>query len=159
MTPWPGDARRERTTFGGLRRAALMASVPSFGNATTERRLESLLRAARLTGWRKHEDLPGRPDFTWRKGRVVAFVDGCFWHGHDCNRNLKPKANALAWRVKVCRNRVRDRRVARRLRREGWSVLRIWECALARSPQRCVDRIRQRLHRQESLGGMGAVVA
>ena len=67
MSRWPGNAQRERTTFGGLLRGQLMSRVRSTGNQTTEKRLASLLRAAGLTGWRTHQSLPGRPDFVWLK--------------------------------------------------------------------------------------------
>ena len=103
-----------------------MSRVRGKGNLTTEERLASLLRKARLRGWRRHQPLPGRPDFVWYNAGLVVFVDGCFWHGHDCRRNLAPKTNAQAWKEKFERNRRRDMRTARQLRRAGWSVIRIW---------------------------------
>lgn len=139
---WPGDAQNQTTTFGGVSRSALMSSVRSRGNATTEQRLAGLLRTAHLSGWRRHQPLLGRPDFIWRRQKVAVFVDGCFWHGHECGRNLTPKTNAHLWREKIRRNKNRDRRVTRKLRQLGWKVCRIWECDLAANPQRCVDKVR-----------------
>jgi len=150
MSGWPGDARRERTTFGGLSRGELMARVRGAGNKSTEQRLLVLLRSAGLTGWRRRQPMPGRPDFVWPKARVAVFVDGCFWHGHDCGRNVTPKTNARAWREKIQRNHARDRRVDRTLRRGGWSVIRIWECVLPRDPERCIARIRSRVEKSYS---------
>ena len=70
-----------------------------------------------------------RPDFVFRTQRVAVFVDGCFWHG--CPRHAtRPKQNRAFWDAKIARNRARDRKVSRTLRAAGWSVLRIWECAL-----------------------------
>lgn len=143
MKRWPGDPRKERTPFGGLRRGELMSRVRSSGNLTTERRLAALLRRAGVKGWRRHQRLPGRPDYVWPNLKLAVFVDGCFWHGHACGRNLAPRTNAKAWREKIERNRARDRRVAGALRRMGWSVLRIWECHLAKAPDRCLARIRK----------------
>jgi DNA mismatch endonuclease (patch repair protein) len=143
MSRWPGNAQEERTTFGGLRRGQLMSRVRSTGNLTTEKRLAFLLREAGLTGWRRHQSLPGRPDFVWQKTKVAIFVDGCFWHGHDCGRNVTPRTNAEVWREKIEGNQGRDRKNTRRLRQEGWKVIRIWECQLARYPDRCVARIRK----------------
>ena len=131
MMSWPQATRSAPTTFGGLRRGELMARVRSRRNETTEQRLGALLREARLKGWRRHAHLWGSPDFTWRDARVAVFVNGCFWNGHDCKRNLKPKTNPVEWHEKIRRNRVRDRRVARCLRDDGLSVLRVWECVLA----------------------------
>lgn len=145
MSRWPGNAREERTTFGGLRRGELMSRVRSTGNLTTEKRLVSLLRTEGLTGWRRHQPLPGCPDFVWHKTKVAVFVDGCFWHGHDCGRNITPRINANAWRDKIERNQARDHRTTRALRQHGWTVIRIWECGLANDPDRCVGRIRRRL--------------
>jgi DNA mismatch endonuclease, patch repair protein len=145
VSRWPGNAQRERTTFGGLRRGELMSRVRSAGNKTTEMRLVALLRNAGLNGWRRHRPLPGCPDFTWPRARVVVFVDGCFWHGHDCGKNVCPKTNAQAWREKIRHNQERDRRVRRSLRERGWRVVRVWECELAKKPNACIGRISKAL--------------
>ena len=97
MTRWPGKPREERTSFGGLCRSDLMSRISSYGNLTTEIRMAKLLRRAGLKGWRRHLALPGKPDFAWPAKKVALFVDGCFWHGHTCKRNLKPKTNAQKW--------------------------------------------------------------
>jgi len=142
MKKWPGDAEKETTSFGELTRGQLMSRVRSKGNATTELLLAKMLRQAGLAGWRRHLDLLGRPDFAWPDLRVTVFVDGCFWHGHECGKNIRPKTNAESWRAKIEKNKMRDRKVSRALRREGWSVLRIWECNLRTNPQWCISRIR-----------------
>jgi DNA mismatch endonuclease (patch repair protein) len=144
MTRWPGDARRERTTFGGLSRGELMSRVRSRGNITTEKRFASLLRAAKLSGWRRHRSMVGRPDFVWHLARVAVFVDGCFWHGHRCGtKNFAPATNAQAWQEKIARNVSRDRRNTKLLRQQGWIVLRIWECQLVKNPGKCVAKVRK----------------
>lgn len=140
MTKRGSAAQAEVTAFGGLTRSELMSRIRGKGNASTEERLAMLLRAARLKGWRRHLDLPGRPDFAWRRERVAVFVDGCFWHGHTCG-NLVPRTNAEKWAAKIGGNRRRDRRVTRQLRAMGWRVARIWECDLARRPEWCVRRV------------------
>jgi DNA mismatch endonuclease (patch repair protein) len=145
MSSWPGDAQREKTSFGRLSRGQLMARVRSRGNETTEKRLVFLLRRSRLSGWRRHRPIPGRPDFVWGKAKVAVFVDGCFWHGHACGKNLNPKTNAEAWSDKIARNRARDRKNTKELRHRGWIVIRIWECQLASNPSECVYRIRRAL--------------
>lgn len=149
MSRWPGNANHERTTFGNLSRGQLMSRVRSKGNKTTEERLASLLRKSALSGWRRHQPLHGRPDFVWPKARVAVFVDGCFWHGHDCGKNVTPKTNEKAWRDKINRNKARDRKATRLLRAEGWIVVRIWECHLARTPDRCLHKIRRTLDERE----------
>ena len=144
MSTWPEGSRRERTSFGGLNRGELMSLVRSSGNETTEKRLVELLRVNKLSGWRRHQSLPGRPDFVWRQEKVAVFVDGCFWHGHAC-RNLSPKTNVEAWRDKIAKTQARDQKNGRVLRRQGWKVARVWECQLRKRPERCVMRIKRML--------------
>jgi DNA mismatch endonuclease, patch repair protein len=108
----------------------------------------ALLRRAKIHGWRRNYPLPGKPDLVFPNAKLAVFVDGCFWHGHDCGRNLKPKKNAAAWRKKIEGNQWRDGRNGRVLRATGWSVCRIWECALAKQPHACLQRIERALKRR-----------
>lgn len=112
--------------FSAEKRSAVMASIRSRDNRDTELRLISLFRLHGLIGWRRHLNLPGRPDFAFRRQRMVIFVDGCFWHG--CPRHFRaPKSRQDYWVAKIAGNRLRDRRVAKELRRRGWFVIRLWE--------------------------------
>lgn len=79
--------------------------------------------------------LPGRPDLVFPRFRAVMLVNGCFWHGHDCDLFKWPSNNREKWRKKLEGNRERDRRTRRLLRQEDWRVLEVWECAL-RGPDR-----------------------
>jgi DNA mismatch endonuclease, patch repair protein len=125
------------------RRSEIMAKVRSRGNATTELRLMRLLRRHKITGWRRHAPIFGRPDFLFQKTRVALFVDGCFWHG--CPRCYSaPQSSRAFWRNKIQSNRRRDLIVNRRLKREGWKVIRIWECRLDR-PSAFLQKIKSRL--------------
>ena len=74
------------------------------------------------------KNLPGRPDIVFRSRRCAVFVNGCFWHGHDCRRSSIPTSNVEFWRRKIDGNRERDRRVLKELRRAGWRVLTVWQC-------------------------------
>ena len=67
--------------FTKKKRSQVMAAIRSKGNKATELKLTSILRAAGITGWRRHQPIPGHPDFIFRRGRLAIFVDGCFWHG------------------------------------------------------------------------------
>lgn len=79
--------------------------------------------------------LPGNPDIVLSRHRVVIFVHGCFWHGHDCPLFQWPKSREAFWREKISGNRRRDIATATALEQRGWRVLQIWECAL-RGPGR-----------------------
>lgn len=139
---WPGNAKRLKTTFGTLSRSSLMSRIRSSENKTTELRMLALLKSGHVTGWRRHAELYGKPDFVWHKQKVALFVDGCFWHGHFCQRNLTPRRNADVWALKILKNKSRDHRVNRELRKLGWVVIRVWECRLARSPEPYLNKIR-----------------
>jgi len=117
--------------FDSKTRSAIMALVRSTGNASTEQRLVRLFREHGISGWRRGARLPGSPDFVWRRERIALFVDGCFWHG--CPRHGEtPRSRVAYWAAKLARNAKRDRAVSRALRAAGWTVLRVWECALTR---------------------------
>ena len=74
--------------------------------------------------------LPGTPDIVLKKYRTVVFVNGCFWHHHDCGRFVWPATNTEYWRKKIDRNTERDKENYDLLTAQGWQVLIIWECQL-----------------------------
>lgn len=74
--------------------------------------------------------LPGSPDIVMSGLRTVIFVNGCFWHGHDCKFYSVPKTNTDFWKAKIERNIERDKRERLELRDAGWHVVQIWECEL-----------------------------
>ncbi len=113
-------------------RSKIMASVRSRGNRTTEIAFGKLLWASGLRGYRKHWLILGKPDFAWPGRKIAVFVDGCFWHGCTKCKTL-PASNVEFWKTKIETNRRRDVHVTRLLRREGWKVVRIWECCVKRS--------------------------
>jgi DNA mismatch endonuclease (patch repair protein) len=129
--------------FTKAKRSQVMSRIRGRGNKDTELALARLLRAAGITGWRRHVPLIGKPDFTFRKQRVVIFVDGCFWHACPRHSNM-PANNRAFWQKKLTGNQTRDRLVARTLRKNGWRVVRIWEHDL-RKPHRALVRIRKAL--------------
>lgn len=115
--------------FTKAKRSQIMAAIRSRGNKDTELKLASILRATRISGWRRHWPLPGRPDFVFRHQRLAIFVDGCFWHG--CPKHgHQPGTNRAYWLPKLRRNKERDKAVTNALRGAGWRVLRIWAHAL-----------------------------
>ena len=129
--------------FTKAKRSQVMSRIRGRGNKETELALAKLLRAARITGWRRHAALMGRPDFMFRKERVVIFVDGCFWHGCPKHLNM-PANNREFWERKFAANKMRDRLVTRTLRQRGWRVLRSWEHELTRKNQaRSVGRVQR----------------
>lgn len=143
MTPLPAFKSPTAT------RSKIMSAIKSSGNHSTEIKMVKLLRRERVSGWRRHANLAGKPDFVFHSEGVVVFVDGCFWHG--CPHCFKsPKINFDYWSQKIQRNVERDKKVSRRLRMLGWSVLRIRECLLKKFPDSVVRKIRKALRSKSS---------
>jgi DNA mismatch endonuclease (patch repair protein) len=113
-------------------RSEVMKKVRSKGNKSTELKLVALFHENNITGWRRGYPVKGKPDFVFLKKKAAIFVDGCFWHGHDC-RNTRPSANAEYWKKKREKNMKRDVEITMIFEKRGWTVLRIWECELKRA--------------------------
>ena len=112
-------------------RSKVMGAIRSTGNRATELRLASILRSNGVTGWRRHQLLPGKPDFVFRRERLAVFVDGCFWHGCPWHCRM-PKSRQNYWVSKIARNKSRDKAIRVLLQEAGWRIHRIWEHALNR---------------------------
>ena len=122
-------------TLTKAERSALMAKIRGT-NTKPEVLVRSALHRAGLR-FRLHAGaLPGRPDIVLAKHRTAIFVHGCFWHRHGCRLSSEPSSRRAFWREKFARNVERDRRTAAALRRAGWRVLTVWECALRGNARR-----------------------
>lgn len=99
-------------------------------NSKPEERVRKYLFARGLRYRKNVRNLPGCPDLVFTKYKTVVFVNGCFWHHHDCGRFVWPKSNEEYWRKKINRNVERDKQNALLLQEQGWQVLVIWECQL-----------------------------
>ena len=77
--------------------------------------------------------LPGCPDIVLPKYHTVIFVNGCFWHKHDCGRFVWPASNEVYWKKKILRNVERDEVNTKALKELGWNVLVVWECELKKA--------------------------
>ena len=97
-------------------------------------RIELLVRQALFRmgfRYRLHDKkLPVKPDLVLPKYRAVIFVNGCFWHGHNCHLYREPKTNTLFWRQKIEKNKENNYRSLQLLHAAGWRTLTIWECKL-----------------------------
>ena len=77
------------------------------------------------------KSLPGKPDIVLKKYKTVIFVNGCFWHRHNCKKGQSiPSTNVKFWKSKLDRNKERDKENKQALRKLGWKVLTIWECQI-----------------------------
>lgn len=105
-----------------------------------EKKLAKALKAQKLYFAQYVKTLPGKPDIVFRRKKVAVFVDSDFWHGHP-KRFIKPKTNPGYWLPKIARNKQRDKKVNRKLRKNGWKVVRIWGHAIKKDPKKCLNKI------------------
>lgn len=114
-------------------RSAHMAKIRS-KNTKPELLLRKGLHALGYR-YRLHDrKLPGKPDLVFPSRKKVVFVNGCFWHGHECSVGSRlPKSNTEFWRDKRAKNKARDQRQLAHLDLLGWETLVVWECDIKAS--------------------------
>jgi len=98
--------------YDKAKRSDVMSKVRSKGNKSTELRLIEVFDMNSIKGWRRNYPVKGHPDFVFLNRRIAMFVDGCFWHGHDC-RNTRPKENEEFWSAKRKKNVARDKEITK----------------------------------------------
>lgn len=116
-------------------------------NITPELAVRRALHARGLRFALRPRDLPGRPDIVLPKRRSVIFVQGCFWHGHDCTLGrAAPKFKVGAWAEKIAANRAHGEQQRAALRAAGWHIETVWECQLDHPEvfDQLATRLRQR---------------
>jgi DNA mismatch endonuclease (patch repair protein) len=80
--------------------------------------------------YRLHYNLPGKPDIVFPHRKKAIFINGCFWHKHDCKYFSYPATNIEFWIKKINSNVKRDQDNYRKLKNLGWDILIIWTCEL-----------------------------
>lgn len=122
-------------------RSELMAKI-RFKNTKPEIMLRKGLWAAKIRYRISPAKLPGKPDIVIRKYRVVVFVDGEFWHGHNWDeKKLKINSNRGFWIPKIERNMQRDLENNEALNLLGYKVFRFWEREIKKDLEGCVSKI------------------
>lgn len=92
--------------------------------------------------YRLHDKkLPGTPDLVFSKYNAVLFVNGCFWHGHNCRKGRLPASNVIFWKNKIKKNKKRDVSCSKRLRNLGFRVGTIWQCSIAGRAKTPLDTV------------------
>jgi DNA mismatch endonuclease (patch repair protein) len=87
--------------------------------------------------------LPGRPDLFFPRYSAAIFVDGCFWHGHDCKYFKLPKTNQQFWKTKIDANKSRDLMSRAQLHALGIRTITVWECETRVVPAALEKRLDQ----------------
>lgn len=95
--------------------------------------------------FKRYPAMFGNPDFIVPSKRIAIFCDGDFWHGYNYLKKGK-KPSSPYWAEKFARNVKRDKEVTRKLRAEGWTVLRFWEHDILKHEQMCVRKLHKALN-------------
>jgi DNA mismatch endonuclease (patch repair protein) len=101
-----------------------------------------------------YKGLPGKPDLVLPKYKAIIFINGCFWHRHDCHLFKWPKSNVNFWKDKITGNQKRDIKNQNALEDTGWRVMVVWECELKGKSsddiQKRIDKLEFWLHDNEN---------
>lgn len=89
--------------------------------------------------FRLKNSLFGKPDIIFPKQKVAIFCDGDFWHGKNYNKDKKNYT--LFWIEKIQINKQRDAKVNKKLKKEGWQVIRFWKSQILKNPDDCIKKI------------------
>ena len=131
--------------FDIKKRSDIMSKVRSKNNKSTELKLIKIFEENNIKGWQRNYPVKGHPDFVFLNRKIAIFVDGCFWHGHDC-RNTSPSDHAEYWANKRERNIKHDKEVTEMFEQRGWTVIRIWECELKKkNREQLLEKLQQLL--------------
>lgn len=117
--------------FTKEKRSEVMSHIRSKNNKSTELKLIKIFKEYGITGWRRNYNVKGHPDFVFLQKKIAVFVDGCFWHGHKCQKHI-PNENKEFWEKKISRNKRHDKQITKMFKQRGWTVIRIWECELCK---------------------------
>jgi DNA mismatch endonuclease (patch repair protein) len=111
-------------------RSAVMRRVRSTDTAP-ELAVRKLLFSLGFRYRLHYSKLPGKPDIVFPRRKKVIFVNGCFWHGHNCKRGDRlPSTNVDYWQTKLASNKERDKNNYEKLNNQGFELMIVWECEL-----------------------------
>ncbi len=123
------------------KRSYVMSKIQS-KDTTPEKKVRGLLHHMGYR-FRLHlKNLPGKPDIVLPKYRKVIFVHGCFWHMHkNCIDGKIPRTNYEIWKTKFEKNIKRDKINIKKLKKENWKVLVLWECEIEKDTEKVKNKL------------------
>jgi DNA mismatch endonuclease (patch repair protein) len=122
-------------------RSRTMSRIRSKGTRP-EKLLKKALWQAGIRYKTSKKFLFGKPDISLKKYKLVVFVDGSFWHGHDWeSRKNAIMANREFWIAKIERNMQRDQEVNAYYRYRGWTILRFWDFEVKEELGACLKSV------------------
>ena len=111
-------------------------------NTGIEKKFRRYLWRRGYRNYRIKNNLPGKPDVYFPKRKITIFIDGCFWH--KCPKCYKePKSNKSYWIPKIERNIERDKEVAAKLKKLGYTIVRFWGHEIRDNMISCIKRFEE----------------
>lgn len=135
--------------YSPKKRSQIMQKVKN-KNTSPELIIRKILCSLGYNHYRLHSNkLPCNPDIIFPGKKKVLFVNGCFWHGHDCNRGHLPKTNFEFWQKKISLNKERDKKEYGELNKIGWKYLVIWQCEIkAKQKEALINKLKDFMENQ-----------
>ena len=112
-----------------LQRSNNMSQIRS-KNTVPEKEVRKYLTSIGFKYRLNVKKIPGSPDISNISKKIVIFVNGCFWHRHNCKKASVPKTNKEFWQKKFQDNVLRDKKNYKKLNKMGLNVFVIWECEI-----------------------------
>jgi len=111
------------------KRSRIMSKICS-SNTKIELKVRSVLHRNGYRYILHDKNIPGKPDIVLKKWKTIIFINGCFWHSHNCKIGHMPKSNIEYWEPKLKRNVSRFKKNIKIIKKEGWNVIVLWECQI-----------------------------
>ena len=128
--------------FSKDKRSWIMSRIRS-KNTSIDLKMKDLLTSLDCN-FQMYPKVYGNPDFILKDRKIAIFCDGDFWHGYRYNEKKKPAKGY--WKNKIETNMMRDKKISRKLRRDGWSVLRFWEHDIKSGSDICINKLLKKMH-------------
>ena len=124
-----------------IHRSAIMRAVKA-KDTGPEKIVRSMVHRLGFRFRLHRKDLPGKPDIVFPRLKKVIFVNGCFWHGHGCQKiGQLPRSRTDYWSPKIMATQQRDKRNGAALKALGWEVIEVWECRVRAVPGDVADEL------------------
>jgi DNA mismatch endonuclease, patch repair protein len=120
---------KSKKTENSIIRSKIMKSVKQ-KNTGPEMIVRKILSGLGYRYRLYRKDLPGTPDIVFVNRKKAIFINGCFWHRHNCPKASIPKTNKKYWENKFKDNVIRDQDNYLKLKELGWRVFVVWQCEL-----------------------------
>jgi len=125
--------------FSKKKRSEIMSKIRS-ENTEGERIVFCELRKRKIYFQKHYKKILGTPDIAFPRKKIAIFIDGDFWHGRHFLKEKK-RLPKKYWQEKIKSNILRDNRIRKKLKKQGWNILRVWESEIKQKPNIVMDRI------------------